>query len=158
MSIASDAPESAPPTTAAKQQFRYAASKRQPDRVLVLFVPSGSGPLFAGTRQAEQRASTTAVDGRLPFRLEKEERCGYYRGSLLQIVQTRSQLEVGADYCFQRVGVSWLHRVRLTRLVRRPPARAGEAAIRRRRARALVLVVPSISELGIEPGLRDGIG
>ena len=57
-------------------------------------VPSGSGPLFPGTRRAEQRASTTAVDRRLPLRLEKEERRGYHRGSLLQIVRTKSDLSV----------------------------------------------------------------
>jgi hypothetical protein len=49
---------------------------------LPLVVQSGSGPLFAATRPAEQRASTTAVDGRLPLRLENEERRGYHRGSL----------------------------------------------------------------------------
>lgn len=60
-------------------------------RLLVLIVPSGSGPLFAATRRAEQRASTTAVDGRLPLRLEKEERRGYHRGSLLQTVPSMSE-------------------------------------------------------------------
>jgi hypothetical protein len=53
-------------------------------------VPSGSGTLFAGTRRAEQRASTTAVDGRLLLRRQKEERRGYRPGSLLQIVLNAS--------------------------------------------------------------------
>jgi hypothetical protein len=68
-------------------------------RSLLLVVPSGSGPLFAGTRRPEQRASTTAVDGRLLLSLEKEERRGYHRGSLLQIVQPGRARSARAGAC-----------------------------------------------------------
>jgi hypothetical protein len=71
--------------------------------VLVL-VPSGSGPLFAGTRRVEQRASTAAVDSRLPLRLEKGERRGYHPRSLLQIVRRESRLEPRVDFCFGGAG------------------------------------------------------
>ncbi len=58
---------------------------------LPLVVPSGSGALFAGTRRVEQRASTAALDPRVPLRLEKGEPHGYHRGSLLQIVSRRQR-------------------------------------------------------------------
>jgi hypothetical protein len=50
---------------------------------------------------------------------------------LLRFVQTSSELEVGADFCFRRAGVCWPRQPRLTRAV----APAGEAGVCWRRAR-----------------------
>jgi hypothetical protein len=58
--------------------------------------------LFAGTRWADQRASTTALDGRLPLRLDKQERHGHHRGSLLLIVRTSSVVQHRRRGCSRR--------------------------------------------------------
>ena len=82
--------------------FRESGSRvpsRFPIERLPAVVPSGSGGVFAGTRCAEQRASTTAVDGRLPLRLEKGERRDYDRASLLQFVQTERDARARSGTC-----------------------------------------------------------
>ena len=75
------------PTARFDEEEKTRVGRRARPPMLLQLVPSGSGPLFAGTRRAGQRASTAAVDGRLPLHLEKGERCGHQRRSLLQIVQ-----------------------------------------------------------------------
>jgi hypothetical protein len=64
--------------------------------------------------RAKQRASTTAVDGLLPPRLEKEKRRGCRRGLLLQIVHSTSA----------RVDKSRACSARQSRHRARPPIRA----------------------------------
>jgi hypothetical protein len=58
--------------------------KSNGERSALVLVPSGSSPLFAGTRRAERRASTAVVDGRLPLCLEMREQRDYHRESLLR--------------------------------------------------------------------------
>jgi hypothetical protein len=105
-----------------------------------------SNALAGGRAAACGRKQQRRVDVVAPSRLREAVDVTYaatptVTDALTAAPTRRTAREIGGELCVELAGVCWLDRSRLTRLLGRTVARAGEAAVRRRRARRRALVV-----------------